>query len=169
MYQCSFSDTMHRNERSVLFAEIRDTYSKASSPAYFGSHKDRSSQTFDNRLADTQSKTGSLCKVVHLIESFEDMTDTFFGNADSRIFHKDSGIFGIFIFLISESNGTVSRKLGSIIDQIIDDLLDGYYLSPGIFSHYRAYEATVPLSEAYSVVENHALSSAAEANYDWQT
>lgn len=90
MYQCSFSDTMHRNERSVLFAEIRDTYSKASSPAYFGSHKDRSSQTFDNRLADTQSKTGSLCKVVHLIESFEDMTDTFFGNADSRIFHKDS-------------------------------------------------------------------------------
>ena len=36
--------------------------------AYFGSHKDRSSQTFDNRLADTQSKTGSLCKVVHLIE-----------------------------------------------------------------------------------------------------
>lgn len=124
MYQCSFSDTMHRNERSVLFAEIRDTYSKASSPAYFGSHKDRSSQTFDNRLADTQSKTGSLCKVVHLIESFEDMTDTFFGNADSRIFHKDSGIFGIFIFLISESNGTVSRKLGSIIDQIIDDLLE---------------------------------------------
>ena len=72
MYQCSFSDTMHRNERSVLFAEIRDTYSKASSPAYFGSHKDRSSQTFDNRLADTQSKTGSLCKVVHLIESFDE-------------------------------------------------------------------------------------------------
>ena len=43
-------------------------------------------QTFDNSLANTQSQTCPLRKVIDLIEPLEDMADTFFRNADSRIF-----------------------------------------------------------------------------------
>lgn len=92
---------MLKNERSImyaavlvlfvagygcLFAVVRKTYRKAGAFAYFGSDTDSSFQTFDNSLANTQSQTCPLRKVIDLIEPLEDMADTFFRNADSRIF-----------------------------------------------------------------------------------
>ena len=61
------------------------------------------------------------------------MPDTLFGNTDSCIFYKDSGVSGVFIFLISESDGAVTRKLSSIIYQVIYDLLQTDIICHQIF------------------------------------
>ena len=71
------------------------------------------------------------------------MADTFFRNADSRIFYENPGITRFFIFFITESDKAATGELGSIINKVIDYLLQAAYAVP------------VLRPQAYSGAANH--------------
>ena len=77
------------------------------------------------------------------------MADTFFRNADSRIFYENPGITRFFIFFITESDKAATGELGSVINKVIDYLLQAISCRP------QAYAVPVLRPQAYSGAANH--------------
>ena len=61
------------------------------------------------------------------------MADTFFRNTDSRIFYENPGITRFFIFFITESDKAATGELGSVINKVIDYLLQADIICRKIF------------------------------------
>lgn len=84
------------------------------------------------------------------------MADTFFRNADSRIFYENPSITRFFIFFITESDKAATGELGSIINKVIDYLLQADIICRKIFLvRPQAYAVPVLRPQAYSGAANH--------------